>query len=66
MTTSSSKQPSHRLFTVRGESDNTSWRPIGAAWPNRDSQGFTLILDALPIDGRIVMREIAERDGGSL
>ncbi|OSZ69558.1 hypothetical protein CAP40_01495 [Sphingomonas sp. IBVSS2] len=65
MTASSSKQPSHRLFTVKGEGDNTSWLPIGAAWPNRDGQGFTLILDALPIDGRVVMREIAERDGGS-
>lgn len=61
MTTHSNRQPSHRLFTVKGENDNATRLAIGAAWPNRDGQGFTLMLDALPIDGRIVMREIAER-----
>jgi hypothetical protein len=30
---------------------------IGAAWPNKDGDGFSLTLDALPVDGRIVLRK---------
>lgn len=56
-----SRPPSHRLYTVKGEAKAARWIEIGAAWPARDDQGFTLILDALPIDGRVVMREIVER-----
>lgn len=64
-TPNSNKQPSHRLFTVKGDDENTTWLSIGAAWRNKDAQGFTLILDAIPLDGRVVMREISERNGGS-
>jgi hypothetical protein len=28
----------------------------------RTGKGFTIVLDALPIDGRLVLREIGERD----
>ena len=55
-------QPTHRLYTVKGNGDVSKWLEIGAAWSNRDGNGFTLQLDALPTDGRIVMRVIAERD----
>ena len=64
MTNQTATRPTHRLYTVKGEDKNTRWIEIGAAWANRDEQGFTLILDALPIDGRVVMREIAERENG--
>ena len=39
------------------------WTPIGAAWPNRDAKGFTIQLHALPINGKITLREpMPERD----
>lgn len=58
----SGRKPSHRLYLVTGEGENANWIPIGAAWPNRDAKGFNLACDAVPLSGRIVMREIAERE----
>jgi hypothetical protein len=64
MTNPTPTRPTHRLYTVKGEGDIARWIEIGASWTNRDGQGFTLIFDALPIDGRVVMREITERTEG--
>lgn len=64
------KRPTHRLYQVLGHGRKSSWREIGAAWPNKDGAGFTLECTALPLAGRIVMREIKpateadETDGG--
>lgn len=58
MTTQSPKQPTHRLYIVNGDDEYAYWTEIGAAWPNRDGQGFTLQLNAIPTRGRVVMREI--------
>lgn len=58
-------KPTHRLFLVTGKGKTANWIPIGAAWPNRDGEGFSIQYDALPLTGRIVMRVITERtDGG--
>lgn len=54
--------PTHRLYVVKGEGENSRWTEVGAAWTNRDGQGYSLALDAVPLGGRIVMREIADRD----
>lgn len=54
------RQPSHRLYVVKGEGENAHWLPIGAACANKDGNGFSLSLDALPLDGRIVMRAVQE------
>lgn len=56
MTEKNNRAPSHRVYIVKGEGENTKWIEIGAAWANADAQGFTLNLDALPIGGRLVMR----------
>jgi hypothetical protein len=64
MTNSTNRQPTHRLYTVKGDDKNPRWIEIGAAWESRDEKGFTLSLDALPTDGRIVMRLITERENG--
>jgi hypothetical protein len=31
------------------------WTRIGAAWPHENGPGFSIRLDALPLDGRIVL-----------
>lgn len=59
MTTHS--KPSHRLYRVDGDGDKAFWTPIGAAWTNRDGKGFSILCDALPVRGRIVMRIIQDR-----
>lgn len=59
--THSGRKPTHRLYNVSGEGKTASWTPIGAAWPNRDGSGFSIQCDAIPLQGRIVMRAITER-----
>ena len=57
MTTPTSRQPTHRLYLVKGDDEHARWTEIGAAWSNRDGQGFSISLDAVPLGGRIVMRD---------
>ncbi len=32
------------------------WLEIGAAWVHKDGKGFDVALEALPVDGRLVLR----------
>ena len=57
------RKPSHRLYRVIGEGKSAVWTPIGAAWPNKDAMGFNVSCDAIPLQGRIVMRVISAGDG---
>lgn len=59
--TQTTNKPTHRLYRVDGEGKNAFWTAIGAAWPNRDGEGFSISCDAVPLHGRIVMRRIIER-----
>ena len=60
--------PLYTAFTVRkaqGEGKDV-WIAIGAAWPHRDEKGIDVVLDALPVDGKVVFaftnRATASRD----
>ena len=57
-----SAKPPFRAFTVskKGEGQNDFWTQIGAAFPHHDGLGFNVLLQALPIDGRIVLRPAKE------
>lgn len=66
-TQTSGRKPTHRLYRVLGDGEGAIWTPIGAAWPNKDGKGFNLACDAVPLQGRIVLREIsAKEQAGSL
>jgi hypothetical protein len=52
------RKPSHRLYRVLGDGSEAIWTPIGAAWPNKDGLGFNIICDAVPLQGRIVLRAV--------
>jgi hypothetical protein len=54
-------KPTHRLYRVIGEGESATWTPIGAAWPNKDGKGFSLTCDAVPLQGRLILRLITER-----
>lgn len=60
-TTQTGRKPTHRLYRVVGDGKAAIWTPIGAAWPNKDGLGFNLQCDAVPLQGRLVLRAIAER-----
>ena len=56
------KKPTHRLYRVNGEGKSAIWTPIGAAWPNQDGKGFNISCDAVPLQGRIVLRAWEPKD----
>jgi hypothetical protein len=59
------RKPTHRLYRVHGDGEQAIWTPIGAAWPNKDGKGFSISCDAVPLQGRLMLRAITERtDGG--
>lgn len=59
-----SKSPSHVAYQVRdrGEKGKGFWTRIGAVWPHSDGKGFNVQLDNIPLDGRIVLRVVAEKN----
>jgi len=63
----SSKKPTLIAYTVkeRGDGQKAIWTRIGAAWPHGSGTGFTLQLETLPLDGRIVLTEPKDDDGGA-
>jgi len=61
--TKANRLPTLRLYRVLGDGDGASWAPIGAAWPHKDSKGFSLSFDAVPLTGRVVLRVITPKDG---
>ena len=45
-------------YTVKRLADGKSaWARIGAAFPHESGAGLTVVLDAAPFDGRIVLLE---------
>jgi hypothetical protein len=61
--TTEKKRPTHAIYMVRGEKEKGYWTRIGSAWPNKDGKGMQLVFDAIPLAGRIQLREIAEKKG---
>jgi len=57
----SGTKPTHHVFHVTGEGKSARWIEIGAAWANRDGNGFSITCETLPVSGRMVMRKITEK-----
>lgn len=61
-------QPYMLGYAVRNSKDGKSsyWSKIAAAWAHKDGEGFEVQMDALPIDGRLVLRTVSDdRQPGS-
>ena len=55
------RQPTHRAYSViRREGQDDFWLNIGLVFPHKDNGGFNIMLQAFPLDGKIVCREIVE------
>lgn len=54
-------------LTVRESNGKSYFTKIGAAFPNRDGKGFTVLLDAVPASNegqyKIMLREPLPKDG---
>jgi hypothetical protein len=51
------KKPAFTAFIIP-ERDGAPWIPVGAAWPHKDGEGYSIRLDLMPTPGtRIVLRK---------
>jgi len=51
-------KPTLIAYTVKdgqGAEPKAIWTRIGAAWPHSNGGGYSIRLEALPVDGRIVL-----------
>jgi hypothetical protein len=63
------KKPALIAYSVKDARDAAQkaiWTRIGAAWAHENGPGYSIRLDALPIDGRIVLVAPAEPKPGDL
>ena len=56
-----SNKPTHIVYHVKdvpGEDGEQRgfWTKVGAAWANKDARGLSILLDVMPLDGRLVVR----------
>jgi hypothetical protein len=52
------RKPDQIAYSVRGTADGKEyWNRVGAMWMHKDGRGAELVLDSVPIDGRITLRE---------
>jgi hypothetical protein len=50
-------QPAYQAYTVvKREGQDDFWLNIGAAFMHQDGDGYNIVLQALPINGKIVLR----------
>lgn len=57
-----SKAPSHVAYQVRDrEGKKGFWTRIGSVWPHADGKGFNIQIEAVPLDGRITLRVVGEK-----
>lgn len=49
------KRPDFIAYSVAGPSGQTRWREVGVAFWNRRQSALTVLLDAVPLSGRLVL-----------
>ena len=54
------KAPDFLAWHVSQKGDKSYWNKVGAAWAHRDGNGYTIQLEVVPINGRIVLRQPIE------
>ena len=56
-------KPLYRVYTiVPRENAKDYWLNIGVAFPHKDGKGWNLQLQALPLDSKLIIREVDEDD----
>ena len=54
--------PTHRAYTViKREGKDDYWLNLGVAFRHEDGEGFNLLLQAMPLDGKLVLRTYKEK-----
>ncbi len=60
-------KPVHIAYVVRdykgeGGKPDSSWSEIGVTFMHKDGLGFDLVLTAVPVNGRVVLRTIVDKE----
>ncbi|MDE4063150.1 hypothetical protein [Phaeobacter gallaeciensis] len=56
--------PEFLAWHVTDKGEKSFWNKVGAAWRHRDGKGYTLQLEVVPINGRIVLRQPLDEPNG--
>ena len=60
---SENNQPAFRVYSViPRDGKDDYWLNIGLAFPHQDGKGFNVMLQALPLNAKLVLREAAEEE----
>lgn len=52
------RKPDQLAYSVKESPDGREyWNRVGALWKHKDGRGAELVLDSVPVDGRITLRE---------
>lgn len=63
-------RPSHIAYHVRENDEGKAFfNRVGSAFAHKDGKGFSILLDATPVDGKVTLRTMEDRmkaakDGG--
>lgn len=59
---STNNKPFMLGYTVTpiGDGKRSAWSKIAAAWAHKDGEGYEVRMDALPVDGRLVLRTVKD------
>ena len=59
---SATNKPFMLGYTVTpiGDGQKSVWSKIAAAWAHKDGEGYEVRMDALPVDGRLVLRTVKD------
>jgi hypothetical protein len=60
--TNSVNTPSHIAYKISKGGEKSYWTRIGIAFAHKDEKGFSLLLESLPIDGKITLRIAEEKE----
>ena len=53
---SNTNGPKYHVFTSeKGKDDKNYYTKVGAAWPLKDRDGLSIKLEALPVNGELVL-----------
>lgn len=56
-------KPAYRAYTViKRDGKEDFWLNLGVCFPHEDGDGYNLLLQALPLDGKIVLRTYKEEE----
>ncbi len=60
---SENNQSAFRVYSViPREGKDDFWLNVGLAFPHNDGKGFNVMLQALPLNAKLVLREAAEEE----